>query len=128
LEGKGVAVGGPEGHQHSGSPRNGDIADPIGGAGVAVQVLNGTGVSELFFDSHRDEVGVGADHVVLIGVARQGVKHAAEQVGGGFVPGDQQQNGDVEQLVIAQLALAAVVEQPAQNGVGTLEITCGQVF
>jgi hypothetical protein len=43
----------------------------------------------LFFGGQGYEVGVGADLVVLVGVAGQGVDHAAEQIGGGFVARDQ---------------------------------------
>jgi hypothetical protein len=49
--------------------------------------LDGAGVADVFFDGLRDEVGVGADHVLLVGVVGVGVEQSAEKVGCGLISG-----------------------------------------
>ena len=95
----------------------GDVTNPIRGAGVAVEVLDGTGVSNVFLDGLWNEIRVSTDHVVLIGMVRVRVNHPAEKVGGGLVAGDQQQDGDVEQLGVGQRPIGALLKQSTENGV-----------
>src|SRR6201998_192660 len=82
VEGKWIAVSRSEGHQHTRARWDGDIAYLIVGTGVAVEILNGAGVADMFFDGLRDEVRIGADHVVLIGWVGVGVEHPPGRVGG----------------------------------------------
>src|ERR1700752_4691075 len=89
VEGKWIAVSRSKGHQHTRARWDGDIAYLIVGTGVAVEILNGAGVADMFFDGLRDEVRIGADHVVLTGMLGVGVQHPAEQVGRGLVTGNQ---------------------------------------
>src|SRR5246127_5756531 len=115
VEGKWIAVSRSEGHQHTRARWDGDIAYLIVGTGVAVEVLNGAGVADMFFDGLRDEVWIGADHVVLIGALGVGVQHPAEQVGRCLVTGDQKQDGDIEQLVVSERSVGVVLQQASED-------------
>jgi hypothetical protein len=54
---------------------------------MSARVLDGAGVADVFFDGLRDEVGVGADYVLLVGVVGVGVEQSAEKVGCGLISG-----------------------------------------
>src|SRR5690242_18687300 len=89
VEGKRIAVGRTEGHQYAGTGWDGDLAYLVIGTRVAVEVLDRAAEADVFFDGLRNEIGVGADHVVLIGMVGIGVQHPAEKVGRSLVTGDQ---------------------------------------
>ena len=78
VEDERVAVVRTERQQLAGAGGNGDLADLVVRARVAVEVLDRAGDAHLFLDGDGDEVRVGADEIVLVGVLGQRVEHAAE--------------------------------------------------
>src|SRR5690349_9869012 len=128
VEGDWVAVGGAEGQQNPRTAGDRHISDVVVGAGVAVQVLDRAGEAKELFNSHWNEIRIGADLVVLLRVSSEDVEHPTEEVGGGLISSDEKQDGDEEQLVVGQTAVGAVFDQTSQHGVGPLEVAASELL
>ena len=78
LEHEWIAVGRTERQEHASAGGNGYLADLVVRARIAVEVLDRAGDPQLFLDGDGNEVGIGADEIVLVGVVGQRVEHSTE--------------------------------------------------
>lgn len=113
-----VAVRGSGGDEHREARRDVDSAD----AQVLRAVTEGgrahRGVeAEQFVEGAGDQLRVPAQAVERLRVPEQGQDGVADEVGGGLVPGDQEEGGQGDGLVPVEAALLAVAQEGVERAV-----------
>ena len=71
VEHERIAVGCTKRQEHASAGGNGYLADLVVLARIAVEVLDRAGDPLLFLDGDGNEIGIGADEIVLVGVVGQ---------------------------------------------------------
>lgn len=90
----GIAVGGSEADEEHGAGGKVDAGHGDGAGGGAEQAMHGGVPPEDFLDGGGEQVGAIGEELCLVGVRGEGGGTVADQVRGGFVAGDEEQDGE----------------------------------
>ena len=120
LEALRVAVGGQQRDDDGRSLADRLAAELDVLRGVAVEDVGDGQVAHELLDGVGHQVRVGAQLGQLLGVLQEREGAQCQHVGGGLVAGEQQQEGDADQLLDGEVVVAGQVGQDVVAGVGAL--------